>query len=141
MDLQTLSSMELPPTVNNLHVSFYSLIAANITKQQADFHVHLRQDQMMHLVTPLVQRGGCDIVYVMPNLTPPIRSVTEAVQYHKELTQLAPEVTFLMSLFLHSGLNEEMIAEAKKSGVVYGVRLFLSIFKELRERVGSILMG
>lgn len=88
---------------------------------QADFHVHLRQEKMMHFVTPFVRRGGCDIVYVMPNLTPPILSVSEAVEYHSNLTKIAPEVTFLMSLFLHPGLNAEMIAEAKRSGVVYGV--------------------
>lgn len=91
---------------------------------QADFHVHLRQDKMMHLVTPLVQRGGCDIVYVMPNLTPPIRSVAEAVEYHSQLTKIAPGVTFLMSLFLHPGLNADIIAEAKRSGVVHGVYIF-----------------
>ena len=76
---------------------------------------------MMHLVTPLIETGGCDTVFVMPNLTPPIKRVKEAVAYHAELKKIAPDVKFLMSLFLHSDLEANEIAEAKKSGVVYGV--------------------
>jgi dihydroorotase len=33
----------------------------------ADFHVHLRQDEMCSLVTPLVRTGGFRIAYVMVN--------------------------------------------------------------------------
>ncbi len=31
----------------------------------ADFHVHLRQDDMCKLVTPLVRDGGFKLAYVM----------------------------------------------------------------------------
>ena len=75
----------------------------------------------MELCAPLVKPGGCDTVFVMPNLQPPIKQVSEAVAYHEQLTRLAPGVKFLMSLFLHPGLNADIIAEAARSGVIYGV--------------------
>ncbi len=34
----------------------------------ADFHVHLRQGQMMELVVPTIRQGGVDLVYVMVGL-------------------------------------------------------------------------
>lgn len=37
-------------------------------KAPADFHVHLRQDEMCKLVTPLVRQGGFGLAYVMVNL-------------------------------------------------------------------------
>ncbi|XP_055388826.1 dihydroorotase-like [Condylostylus longicornis] len=50
-----------------------------------DFHVHLRQDEMMELVTPTVVQGGCCRALVMPNTIPPIKSCTEALQYKQKL--------------------------------------------------------
>ncbi|KAH0558565.1 hypothetical protein GP486_004783 [Trichoglossum hirsutum] len=104
MKLKSLSYLELPPT--------------------ADFHCHLRQEAMMELCAPLVKNGGCDTVYVMPNLQPPITQVSEAISYHERLSRLAPDVTFLMSLFLHPGLNAAIIAEAARTGIIYGVKLY-----------------
>ncbi|KAE8549989.1 hypothetical protein EYB25_008514 [Talaromyces marneffei] len=104
MQLKDLTSIELPPA--------------------ADMHVHLRQDAMMELCTPLVEKGGCDTVFVMPNLTPKIGSVSQAIEYHEKLQRLAPNVKFLMSLYLHNGLTEEEIEKAAKSGVVYGVKFY-----------------
>ena len=31
----------------------------------ADFHVHLRDGEMMELITPTVKQGGCDTAYIM----------------------------------------------------------------------------
>ncbi|EEA21047.1 dihydroorotase [Talaromyces marneffei ATCC 18224] len=104
MQLKDLTSIELPPA--------------------ADMHVHLRQDAMMELCTPLVEKGGCDTVFIMPNLTPKIGSVSQAIEYHEKLQRLAPNVKFLMSLYLHNGLTEEEIEKAAKSGVVYGVKFY-----------------
>lgn len=75
----------------------------------------------MELCTPLVEQGGCDTVYVMPNLQPPIKTVPEALAYHEKLTTIAPNVKFLMSLYLHPGLTPDIIEEAAKTGVIYGV--------------------
>ncbi|MCJ1255347.1 hypothetical protein MMC24_003163 [Lignoscripta atroalba] len=60
----------------------------------------------------------------MPNLQPPITQVSDAISYHERLSRLAPGVTFLMSLFLHPGLNAATIAEAAQTKVIYGVKLY-----------------
>ena len=75
----------------------------------------------MTFVTPYIEKGGCDTVFVMPNLQPPITQVAQAVSYHQKLSEIAPKVKFLMSLFLHRSLNADVIAEAARSGVIYGV--------------------
>lgn len=45
MQLKDTQRLELPPT--------------------ADMHVHLRQGEMMKLVTPSIRHGGVDTVFVM----------------------------------------------------------------------------
>jgi len=87
-------------------------------------HVHLRQGAMMALATAQIEAGGTDTVLVMPNLSPPITSVAQAVAYHAALQRLAPAVTFLMSLYLHPTVTPAVIAEARASGVVHGVKLY-----------------
>ncbi|KAL8732626.1 MAG: hypothetical protein Q9166_002601 [cf. Caloplaca sp. 2 TL-2023] len=104
MDFTTLDHIDLPPT--------------------ADFHCHLRQDAMMELATSMIMPGGCDQVFVMPNLQPPITKVSQAISYQEELCRIAPKVKFLMSLYLHPSVTPEVIAEAAQSKVVYGVKLY-----------------
>ncbi len=78
---------------------------------------------MMELVTPLLS-GGCDTIFVMPNLEKPIVSVTQALEYHKELSQLAPNVRFLMSLYLHPDVTTDQIKLAAKTNIIFGVKLY-----------------
>ncbi len=77
----------------------------------------------MELCAPLVKNGGCDIVYVMPNLQPPITQVSDAIPYHERLFRLASGVTFLISLFLHPGLNAATIAETARTKIIHGVNV------------------
>ena len=83
----------------------------------ADFHVHLRDGDMMEAVTPTIRQGGVDMVYVMPNLVPPITTVERALSYQKRLQTLASDVTFLMSLYLHPSVTPSTISEAKAAGI------------------------
>ncbi|MCJ1311859.1 hypothetical protein MMC25_005532 [Agyrium rufum] len=83
----------------------------------ADFHVHLRDDDMMRTVVPTIRKGGVNTVYVMPNLVPPITTVSYASEYQKKLQSLAPDVQFLMSLYLHPSITPGTIVEAKKAGI------------------------
>jgi dihydroorotase len=83
----------------------------------ADFHVHLREGDVMEAVTPTIRRGGIDMVYVMPNLVPPITTVDHALSYQKRLQALVPDVTFLMSLYLHPTITPSTIKEAKAAGI------------------------
>lgn len=77
---------------------------------------------MMELVTPLIRNGGCDTVYVMPNLQPPITTVAAAWEYYNKLSVLEPEVNFLMTLYLHPDLTVDTIARAASTHIIYGVR-------------------
>lgn len=89
----------------------------------ADFHVHLRDGEMMEAVTPTIRQGGIDTVFVMPNLVPPITTVEHCLSYQKRLQSLAPNVTFLMSLYLHPSISPDTIREAKKAGIT-GVKSY-----------------
>ncbi|OTB07486.1 hypothetical protein M426DRAFT_317794 [Hypoxylon sp. CI-4A] len=103
MDLKTINRLELPPA--------------------ADMHVHLRQDELMELMVPTVHQGGVDTVFVMPNLIPPLTSVEKVLEYKSKLQAIAPNVHFLMSLFLHPSVTPEVIAQAASSGIT-GVKLY-----------------
>ncbi|ETN45430.1 dihydroorotase, homodimeric type [Cyphellophora europaea CBS 101466] len=83
----------------------------------ADFHVHLRQGTMMETVTPTIASGGVDTVYVMPNLIPPIDTVDKALTYKQKLQSLAPDVYFLMSLYLCNAITPDVIREAARAGI------------------------
>ncbi|KAL8834081.1 MAG: hypothetical protein Q9170_003937 [Blastenia crenularia] len=60
----------------------------------------------------------------MPNLQPPITQVSQAISYHRRLSRIAPDVKFLMSLYLHPTVDANVIAEAAESRIVYGVKLY-----------------
>ncbi|KAF2099731.1 Dihydroorotase [Rhizodiscina lignyota] len=89
----------------------------------SDFHVHLRDGEMMRLVTPTIRQGGNNIVFVMPNLVPPITTVQRALDYQKQLQSIEPAVKYLMSLYLHPDVTPEVIREAKKAGIA-GVKSY-----------------
>lgn len=89
----------------------------------ADFHVHLRDGEMMKAVTPTIRRGGVDTVFVMPNLVPPITTVQAALDYKARLQAIEPNVNYLMSLYLHPSITPDTIREAKKAGIA-GVKSY-----------------
>lgn len=78
----------------------------------------------MELVTPHIASGGCDTVFVMPNLQKPIVSVKQALEYHKNLSRIAPDVRFLMSLYLHPDVTVEQIDLASEEEDIFGVKLY-----------------
>ncbi|KAL2048833.1 hypothetical protein ABVK25_010891 [Lepraria finkii] len=82
-----------------------------------DAHVHLRSGEIMEKVVGTIRDGGADMVFVMPNLVPPITTVEMALEYQSKLQALEPNVTFLMSLFLCPALTPDVIIEAKKAGI------------------------
>lgn len=49
---------------------------------------------------------------------PPITSVRHALDYQKQLQELEPNVTFLMSLYLHKKVTPETVKEAKHCGIM-----------------------
>ncbi|KAH9835955.1 Translation factor GUF1, mitochondrial [Teratosphaeria destructans] len=83
----------------------------------ADMHVHLREGAMTELVVPTIRKGGVNTVFVMPNLVPPITTVKHCLDYKSRLESLEPNVTFLMSLYLHPHISPETVREAKAAGI------------------------
>lgn len=87
-----------------------------------DFHTHLRQGSISVAVTKsLAETSGISIAFVMPNTTPPIKTTEQAIEYKKSLQVHAPNVQFLMSLYLSDELTVEEVKKAKSSGVVFGI--------------------
>ncbi|KAK8153952.1 hypothetical protein BKA80DRAFT_210408 [Phyllosticta citrichinensis] len=89
----------------------------------ADMHVHLRDGAMMETVVPTIRQGGVNTVFVMPNLVPPITTVDAALAYRARLQALEPNVTFLMSLYLHPDITPDTIKQAKAAGIT-GVKSY-----------------
>lgn len=79
---------------------------------------------MMNHITPHVRRGGVSLAYIMPNLTPPVTTIEQATNYHKELQQIAPKTTFLMTFYLCRDLTPELVEEAAKKGVIAGIKCY-----------------
>ena len=89
----------------------------------SDLHVHLRQGEMMEHVVPSVAKGGVNRVLVMPNLSPPITTVDQAIEYRKNLVRIDPGVDYLMTLFLSPSITVEDLRRAKSANVV-GVKSY-----------------
>lgn len=90
----------------------------------ADMHVHMRQGHLMEMVAPQLEKGGVTTAFVMPNLRPPVQTAAAAVEYKAKLEKLAPNVQFLMSLYLGPDLTVEELERAAASGAVYGVKSY-----------------
>ncbi|CCA70482.1 related to dihydroorotase [Serendipita indica DSM 11827] len=89
----------------------------------ADFHVHLRQGTLSELVTPHVRQGGFTLAYVMPNLTPPVTTTAQALEYRDRLKRIDPRVHYVMTLYLSPDLTPHEIHKAKRAGIV-GVKSY-----------------
>jgi dihydroorotase len=88
-----------------------------------DLHLHVRQGQMMEAVVPHIRAGGVGRCVVMPNTTPAIASAADACRYQAELQAIAPDVTFLMTLYLLPTLTPDSIRDAAEKGVL-GVKCY-----------------
>lgn len=58
-----------------------------------------------------------DTVYVMPNLVPPVTTVSQALAYRDRLRAIDPSITYLMTLFLDESITPDVVREAKKAGI------------------------
>lgn len=82
-----------------------------------DAHVHVRDGAMSHAVVPTIRSGGCDTVYIMPNLTPPVTTPQMALDYQARLKAIDPSIRYLMTLYLHPTITPAMVYEASKLGI------------------------
>lgn len=89
-----------------------------------DAHVHVRDGAMSKAVVPTIRDGGCNTVYIMPNLTPPVTTPQMAQDYQKRLQAIDPSIKYLMTLYLHPTITPEMVAEAAKLGIISGIKSY-----------------
>ncbi|KAF8819991.1 dihydroorotase [Cardiosporidium cionae] len=89
-----------------------------------DMHTHLRQEDLMEAVTPMVMGGGCGRVLVMPNTIPPITSCDAAKEYCKRLEHLEPRVEYMMTLYLSPEISIDDLRNNAASCHVTGVKSY-----------------
>jgi dihydroorotase len=91
-----------------------------------DWHLHLRDDALMHSVLPDTVRQFARAI-VMPNLRPPVTTTAQALEYRlRILNELPAGMTFepLMTLYLTDNTSADEIGRAKQSGAVHAVKLY-----------------
>ena len=77
----------------------------------------------MRTVAPMLRLGGIGRCLVMPNTTPPVSTISQAITYRAELNDLAPGVDFLMTLYLVPDMSPTTILGAAEAGMK-GVKLY-----------------
>ena len=91
-----------------------------------DWHLHLRQGEAMSSVVDMsAKQMGRAIV--MPNLSPPVKTVNQALAYRREIiAALSQSSTFdpLMTLYLTDTTSKQEIIDASIEEHVYAVKLY-----------------
>ncbi len=93
-------------------------------KKGLDGHAHVRQGELLRLVTPMVAKRF-DSAIVMPNTKPPISTREAAIGYHKHIIRRDVEVEFtpLMTLYLTDNLDIRELENMRANGI-YGVKYY-----------------
>jgi len=100
---------------------------ATITlRRPDDWHLHLRDGEMMAAVLPETARHFARAI-VMPNLVPPVVTLADAAAYRDRILAALPkDMAFepLMTLYLTEDTNPADIRAAAASGLVKAVKLY-----------------
>ena len=91
-----------------------------------DWHLHLRQGEVMRSVVGMTAKQMGRAI-VMPNLSPPVRNVQEALSYRNEIVCSLPKGSGfnpLMTLYLTDKTTKQNIIEAGNNEHVYAVKLY-----------------
>jgi dihydroorotase len=91
-----------------------------------DWHLHLRDGEALKAVLPHTAAQFARAI-IMPNLKPPVRTVTEAAAYRERILAALPMgMTFepLMTLYLTDNTVPDEIRAAKASGFIHAVKYY-----------------
>ncbi|MEL6587769.1 MAG: dihydroorotase [Pseudomonadota bacterium] len=86
-----------------------------------DWHLHLRDGEMLRLVAPASQDFGRAII--MPNLVPPVVTGADAAAYRDRIRQ-AGFAAPLMTLYLTEDTDPADVVAAHADGIVTAVKLY-----------------
>jgi dihydroorotase len=89
-----------------------------------DWHVHLRDGDMMRLVAPFTARQFARAI-VMPNLVPPVTSAAAAEAYRERIVEATgPEFTPMMTCYLTDESDPDEIASGYEGRVWVAAKLY-----------------
>ena len=91
-----------------------------------DWHVHLRDGDMLAAVAPLTARQFARAI-VMPNLAPPVTTMAAAIDYRERILSVLPaDMSFepLMTCYLTDTADSDEIARGFEGGVFTAVKLY-----------------
>src|ERR1700719_4184526 len=95
-------------------------------RRRDDWHVHLRDGAMMAAVLPYTARQFARAI-VMPNLVPPVTTVSGALAYRERIVAALPpgaDFTPLMTAYLTDGSDLEEIVRGYRDAVFAAVKLY-----------------
>ena len=91
-----------------------------------DWHLHVRNGALLQTVMPHTARQFARAI-IMPNLKPPVTTVTEALAYREEILQAVPEgfdFTPLMTLYLTASTTAAEIKKVADCEYVHAFKLY-----------------
>jgi dihydroorotase len=89
-----------------------------------DWHVHLRDGEMLRMVAPYTARQFARAI-IMPNLVPPVTTVEAAAAYRGRIGEWAgPDFTPLMTCYLTDHADPDEIARGFGEGVWTACKLY-----------------
>ncbi|EKN3569451.1 dihydroorotase [Yersinia enterocolitica] len=91
-----------------------------------DWHIHLRDDEMLSTVLPYTSEVFARAI-VMPNLTPPITTVTSTIAYRERILAAIPaghKFTPLMTCYLTNTLDVNELTLGFEQGVFTAAKLY-----------------
>ena len=97
-----------------------------VIRQPDDWHVHLRDGEMLGAVVGYTARQFARAI-VMPNLTPPVTTVTAAEAYRERILKAVPEgleFTPLMTCYLTDSIDPAEVERGFKSGVFTACKMY-----------------
>ncbi len=110
-----------------------------------DWHVHLRDDEMLDAVAPFTATTFRHAV-IMPNLVPPVTSTAAAAAYRDRILAAAgpdarPDFTPMMVLYLNDQLDVADMLAGVADGVVFGAKYYPAGATTNSAAGGSSLLG
>ena len=91
-----------------------------------DWHVHLRDEQMLAAVLPATARDFARAI-VMPNLKPPVTTTAQAAAYRQRILDALPaglDFTPLMTCYLTEAVDPDNLAQGHATGVFTAAKLY-----------------
>ena len=95
-------------------------------REPDDCHLHVRDDEMMALITHFTARQFSRAI-IMPNLVPPVTTVEAAEAYRDRILHVLPEghrFTPLMTAYLTDEIDEDEITRGHAAGVFTACKLY-----------------